>query len=236
MKDLAFMPILQESTFLFDNFLNTIYGSSKHDDLGISAYEKISNFSKNVSDVDTCEINQLYSIADSIDENSDDYRLNYPSEIKRLVDILSINQNRLWGTNVKNQNNFKKPSDEGILNRGELLSTSYIVSAGVPVILKTKSLDKYDFIPTGYINGLSSYPIQTLIDFIGLPNDWNFYYEFYQFISEFSTTATEGVIDWNNPLTTINKTVSTYSDWVGNEKTIDTLFSYQLYKGLGLIK
>jgi len=237
MKDLAFMPVLQESNFLFDNFLNTIYGNSAHNDLGVSSYEKISNFSKNISDVDTCEINQLYSLADSIEENTNDYRLNYPSEIKRLVDLLSINQNRLWGTNTKNENNFKKPSDEGILNRGELLSTNYTVSAGIPVVLKINSLNKYDFIPTGFINGLSSYPVQTLIDFIGLNvHDFNLYYEFYEFIPGSSEIITEGVIDWNNPQTTINKTISSYNEWVGNEKIIDTLFSYQLYKGLGLIK
>ena len=183
-KSLAFTPTLNNSTFLFDEFFPAILGKDlTHDDIGVKSYEKTSNFILNNSDVDTCGIDQLYNLANSINENTDDYMLNYPSEIKRLMDITSINQSRLWGSNAKNQNNFKYTSKEGILNRGNILSSNYSVSAGTPVILKTVSLDSYNLIPTGLLSGLSSYSLETLIDFIGLKQDsWRAFYEFYETI------------------------------------------------------
>lgn len=238
MKSLAFMPTLQDSTYMFDEFLPSIYGEYpfKHDDLGIKSYEKISNFTKNIADVDVCGINELYSLAASVNELTDDYQLSYPPDIQRLMDLISINQSRLWGSPAKNQNNFSKASEDGIFNRGTLLSNSYIVSAGTPIILRTKSLNKYDLIQTGNIKGLSSYPISTLIDFIGLDViTWNFYYEFYHFIPTISTTYYDNVIDWNNPQTTVNQNLSSFYQWLGDEQIVDQLFSYKLYNGLGLI-
>jgi hypothetical protein len=239
-KSFAFTPTLQESTYLFNNLLPSIFGyyPFNHTDLGIITYEKISNFVSNHSDVDLCGIDQLYSLADSINENTNDYILNYPLEIKRWVDLLSINQSRLWGSNAKNQNNFNTPSREGIFNRGELLSLSYKVSAGTPVVLKTKSLDSYQLVQTGKINNSLFYPLSTLVDFIGLNKNLSesrvFYYEFYEFIPEMSSAQVDNIIDFNNPQTTINNSLSTVFSWSGDEQTIDKIFSHELYKGLGL--
>lgn len=235
MKSVAFMDIFQNSTFLFDTFFGSIFGNNDHNDLGVSSYEKIANFIENNTDVDTCEIDQLYSIAQSTNENTDDYRLSYPNDLKRLVNLLSINQARLWGSELQDNNNFNSSSKNGVLNRGLLLTNFYNVSAGTPLILKSKSINRYELIPTGFINGLSSYPIKNLANFIGLPDDWPVYYEFYEYIPKTSQTQAEGIIDWSNPNTTINKNISSYYNWVGDQQTIDSIFSYHLYNGLGLI-
>lgn len=234
--DLAFTPTLNNSNFLFNKFLPSLIGDLGHEDLGVKSYEKIANFVSNTSDVDTCGIDELYSIADSINENTDDYMISYPRDVKRLMNIASINQSRLWGSTHMNQNNFSKPSNDGTLNRGDLVSNSYFVTAGTPLVLKTISLEQYRFIPTGYINGLSSYPLSSLANFLGLDQkDWNQFYEFYEFIPSTSTKYNNNVIDWNNPKTTLNQNLTSYFDWVGFEQTIDQLFSYQLYDGLGLL-
>jgi hypothetical protein len=237
MKSVSFIPSLDESEFLFEKFLGSMFGNTNHEDLGVSTYEKISNFLLNHSDLDTCEIDKLYNLASSIDENTNDYKLNYPPLIKRLMNLLSINKSRLWGSTPKNQNNFVKPSSEGILNRGNLLTNSYQVSAGTPILLKTTSLNKYNIIPTGNIDGLSSYNLSKLVNFIGLNTDnWQQYYEFYQFIPDTSQTYQNNVIDWENENTTLNPNLSSYESWVGNQKMIDLMFSYEMSKGLGLFR
>jgi hypothetical protein len=152
-KSYALTPTLYNSTYLFDNFFPSIYGSYPYDhyDLGIYSYEKIANYVLNHSDVDTCNLENLYSLSESVNRNTDDYKLNYPLEIKRLMDMLSINPSRLFGSTQKNQNNFKYPDENGNYNRGALLTSNYTVTAGVPVVLKTKSLEKYELIQTGPI-------------------------------------------------------------------------------------
>jgi hypothetical protein len=155
------------------------------------------------------------------------------------MDLLSINQSRLWGSPAYSENNFASPSIDGIFNRGDLLnSTTYQVSAGTPVILKTKSLEKYELIQTGTINDLNYYPIELLVDYIGLNGDtggaWQGYYEFYEFVPSYNNAQIDGIIDWNNQQTTLRKSLSSNYEWVANEKAIDRLFSYDLYKGLGI--
>ena len=238
MKSLAFMPVLQDSPFLFDNFLGSILGKYpfNHNDLSISSYEKIANFVPNITDVDTCGIDQLYNLANSVNFDIENFALNYPEEIKRLINLASINKSILWGTTSKKQNYFIEPSSDGIFNRGQLLTFSYMISAGSPVILHTRSLNSYNIIPTGPINGLTSYPLSTLASYIGLETNWQTYYNFYQFIPGYSKTQTEGVIDWNNPQTTITQTQSSLFEWIGDQQMLDKLFSYKLYNGLGLLK
>lgn len=241
MKSYSFMPILQESEFLYNKFLPSIFGSGifKHNDLGVSSYEKISNFVINNSDVDTCNIDQLYSLAQAVNETSNDYKLKYPNKTKRLMDILSINQSRLWGSPSYSQNNFSQSSDDGIFNRGELINTNtYQVSAGTPIILKTKALRKYELVQTGPINNSNYYSMDVLIDFIGLnkltDNMWKDFYEFYEFIPDYNNSQVDGIIDWNNEQTSLNKNLSSNYEWVAPEKNIDRLLSYDLYSGLGI--
>ena len=150
-KSFCFTPALYESETLLNLFLPSIFGTYpfSHFDLGVFIYEKISNFIKNTKDIDTANINHVYDMSDILDENTNDYRVNYPNNTKRIMDLVSINQSRLWGSSAMNQNNFINQSSEGILNKGSLLTLNYEVSAGTPVVLKTKSLKKYELIQTG---------------------------------------------------------------------------------------
>jgi len=150
-KSYAFTPSLIDSVYLFDVFLPSIYGIYPyfHDDMGVKIYEKISNFIPNTTDIDTCQIDNLYSLSDLLNANTDDYQLNYPSEIKRLMDILSVNQSKLLGSTPKNETYFERPSDDGTYNRGDLLNITSTINAGDNLILKTKSLNKYELVQTG---------------------------------------------------------------------------------------
>ena len=173
-KSLALTPTLEKSEFLFETFLPSIYGKFPyiHTDLGIYAYEKIANFVLNNSDVDTCEIKSLYSLAQSVNENIDNYYLNYPLDMKRDMNTLSINMSRLFGSTDKSQNDFSI-----LRNLGNLLSPDLgivgtggqsTITAGENVILKTKSLNKYEIISTGPINGKFEYTVDELAKFLKL--------------------------------------------------------------------
>jgi hypothetical protein len=114
MKSVSFQPTLREnSPMLYDNFLSSIFnlgGFSKHDALGIQSYEKIANFVSNQSDIDTCNINSLYDLAKSVNLDSDDFRLNYPIDIGKSMDLLSINESRIFGEKLNDSFNLIRAS------------------------------------------------------------------------------------------------------------------------------
>ena len=251
MKDIAFQPSIRDSNFMFDTFLGSIFGSYpfNHDDLGISSFEKISNFVGIHSDIDTCNVDNLYDMAASVDMGeSDDFRLTFPLRIKKLMDNVSINKSKLWGGVIQDNYNFKLLSDTVNFNKGPIIkSINYMITAGTPVVLKTKSTSEYKLINTGYYYsnnvsvlsalevGLSSYPIAMLADFLSLGYEWDIHYEFYEFSPQKHIRYEDGLIDWNNNQTTLDKSLSSYNDWIKDEGALDTLFAHELYKGLGLI-
>lgn len=250
MQTLAQMPILKDSPELFQNFLGSIFGKEPfyQDDLGMIAYEKIANFVGNHSDPDTCEIPQLYNLSQQIDYNSDDYLLNYPETIKRVMNLASVNLSKLLGTNCNCGSNYSPANDcakreicpycgrEKAVNRGELLSLNYTVTAGIPLVLKTKSLNFYKKIPTGELNDQTTYTLNILTSSLQLPKDWTDFYEFYEYIDAYNGGIIENWIDWNSEQTTISRTLSTYEDWYKDEGILDLFFNYELYKGLDLLR
>ena len=264
MHSLAFQPSLQESTNLFDSFLNAIFNIQTplgHDALGTLAYEKIANFVSNQSDIDTCNVNSLYDLSELVDLNTDDYRLNYPIGIQRSMDLLSINQSRIFGQKMNDFYNFINSSSNSNFNRGVVLnSLTYTVTAGNPVILKTKSLGSYKLIQTGPLdttgnsnvltvsnNGKSNYTLDDLAHYMELGDDWHKYYEFYEFVPSTNDVITNNLVDWDNTnlerekLLTFFKTnrggqyPDSYLNWNGDFGIMEFIFTYQLYKGLGLI-
>lgn len=239
MQSMAFMPSLNESTFLFEKFLGSIYGKYpfKENDIGVTLYEKIANFVSNVSDIDYCNIKQIYDIAQKIGMESEDFKLNYPPDIQRIVNYASINQSRLMGARSLQQDYFTTINNSDVLNRGKLItSLCYIVTAGTKLILKDKSINKYRIIETGTINGCDNYSLSVLAEFLGFTDsNWPSYYEFYEFTFGYDNKQLEGLIDWENPQTTITENLSTSKYWFGEEGFLDIELSYQLYKGLGII-
>lgn len=142
LKQHRFVPNLLDYDVLFDDFLGTIVGNLSSDptDIGRVVYEKIANFVDNTSDPDTCNINALYSLCEMYDIDINNYNFTYPGRLKRIMDILSISRNRLWGHREK----FDRDLD--ILRPGAILHpdnlgldidmTTYVVSADQPIVAK----------------------------------------------------------------------------------------------------
>jgi hypothetical protein len=132
-----FDPIKQLNSYRFQDFLldkgdslfeliGTFVGtlSSNPNYLGKLIYEKISNFTDNVTNIDTCNIESLKSMYDMLDEQFYTFgngNLYYPAELKRLIDLFSIKFSKLKGSRNKFSENFDSKgyfNDEIIKNGG----------------------------------------------------------------------------------------------------------------------
>ena len=239
LKSYAFTPKLNESPELFDKFFGSVYGQYpfKPNDPGVETYQKIANFVSNHNDIDTCNIDQLYSNSEMVDLLTDDFRLKYPASIQRLMDLASINQSRLRGSTDSAGLEFNARNQSGFFNRGTLISSfSYRVSGGIPLVLGNKTTyNPYKLIYTGRIGGKRYYDIDVLADYLGLPYPWRNEYEFYTYVPSTEGDQLEGIIDWNNPQTTISFSNSSSNVWSGHEGILETVFGYELYKGLNLL-
>jgi hypothetical protein len=232
LKQLAFMPVLQNSNFLFDSFLKTIFGKENYDDIGVKSYEKIANFVINHSDIDTCNTDQLYDLGKMVDVDTDDIRLNYPENIKRILNLASINESFLWGHNFQEVDVRKC-----VENQDPIDTTSFMVTAGIPMILKTNSLRSYRVINTGLIDGQSIYNIQYFLTSINIdPFFWRSEYDLYIGDTLTNEIKMNNIIDWNNNKTNISSNLSAAKlDWDVDEGILETLYSYNLFKGIGLL-
>ena len=240
MQSLAFTPALAESTFLFEKFLGSIYGKYpfKHTDIGVTLYEKIANYVSNISDIDFCNIKELYNLSNMMDINLQDFNLNYPEEIQRVLNFSSVNLSRLLGARSVEQDSFTTPNSQGKfnVNKTPITTLYYHVTAGIPLVLKNRSLNQYRLVNTGYINCSGIYTLDDFAKYLGFTDqNWPSYYQFFEFIPNYDGKQIAGLIDWNNPQTTINENLSSFNDWFGQGEYIDIQFSYELYNGLGLL-
>ena len=200
LKSYILQDTIANKTNFINWFLTKIFGTDVSDveGLGKTVYEKIENFVSNNSDIDTCNINALYSIAQELDLVFEDYRYKYPAGIKRLVDILSIKHRRLFGFRSQantdfDQENYNQVDDNVVYGRnlGDLISVSaYVVSAGTPIVANELFTNSFTLINTMLLprdgswelfnkytnyNLMSSYPLSSYDESWGwglsLPSD-----------------------------------------------------------------
>jgi hypothetical protein len=176
-------------------FIGSIFGSYPYEpnDLGVSTFSKIANFVDNTSDIDTCDIKHLYDMMSKIDFQDESFKLRFPEGISRIVDYASISPFKLMGVKCRCGDVFKSNEygygicsycgKEKQSNRGKKIdSLTYTVTAGIPIVLRYKNLDKkYRKISTGFIDNQSIYSITQLATSIGLSEEWRVDYEFYEY-------------------------------------------------------
>jgi hypothetical protein len=178
-----------------EGFMGSIFGSYPYqpNDLGISSFSKIANFVSNTSDIDTCDIKHLYDTMSKIDFQDESFRVRFPEGISRIIDYSSISPNKLMGVKCNCGDTFKSNEygyeicsycgKEKVSNRGKIIDTlTYEVTAGNFFVLHYKNLkDKYRKISTGLLDGKNVYTITNLATSIGLPEEWRFDYQFYEY-------------------------------------------------------
>lgn len=262
LKNYALQPTIAENDNLF-TFLSAIAGSSytTEDNFGTKTYEKISNFVANIQDIDTAEVNELYSLAELINNQFDNYNFNPPPVLKRALDLYSISHERLWGTREKYNINFNNASYH--TNLGNTL-TAYsidttIVSAGQKIVLNDIFIPSYyELLEVPQINSyasvtaanmqayfspsdtypLTAYPLSAFFGW-GVKTPVKQYYKFWVYKPGYTNTPVNNSIDWNTKTdglsTTLSESVSSITEWYKDGGILENIYSYYIYKGLDLI-
>jgi hypothetical protein len=229
-KSLALPENLNSNTKLFDSFFPAVVGTSdlsSNEDVGQITYEKIANFVINHADIDTCNIDQLLSLADQTAVAASDYAATYPTDIRNMLDIASISRSKLWG--IKDNTPILTQS------LGQQLNTlTDLLTAGTKIILKNKYNSSLSVIevPTLSTNQ-TTYTIDKLKGY-GLAEPIIDNYLFYIFNPAYTEEYIENIIDWTSSYTTQSFTASTLEEWYGEDGAIETAFRYLLTKNLFL--
>lgn len=229
-RSLALPENLQNNPTLFDKFFAASVGTgylSANQDLGQTVYERIANFTSNHSDIDTCNISQLLSLAEQTGTPASDYSAVYPADILNMLDIASVPRAKLWG--IKDDVPIFPQS---IGEKYDVFTA--IVTAGDKIILKNKFDSTLSLITVPLLEG--TIPIYPLSDFEGYgfvqPVTTN--YIFYKFDPVYSGNYIDNLIDWNSQYTTQSPTASTLEEWYGENGAIENAFRYLLTKNLFL--
>ena len=172
-KSYRFQDYLLDNSMVFDDFIGTTVGtlSSKPNEIGKVVYEKISNFTNNIHNIDVCGVQALKSMYEMLDEsfytfNNTTYNL--PAELNRLVDLFSINFSKLKGSYDKFDLNFNnkgynndylrqnnQPVNYGI-NKGEELDfLTAVLTAGKNIIAFEKFSETYRVLNTNILSSVS---------------------------------------------------------------------------------
>ncbi|MDB4464561.1 PKD domain-containing protein [bacterium] len=277
LESISFQRVLNESTSFQHNVLSPVVGDIDSDptEIGKTFYEKISNFTRNNIDVDTCNMEKLYSLASTVDVNIQDHKSVIPASLKRKLDMLSVSYNNLKGSRDSTEeslNNIGYISTFNIgRNLGKLIDPkTYNITAGVPIVTLELFNNIYKIVmpmtimnpddPTNMNAALSEYPLRSYNKKWGwglsFPEGESFmkYYDFFEFkpnvtrnypteSSEVEITSEymkdmydqlEGLIDWNNNLTTTDEDI-TYTDFIDKDQSfVDMSFEQTLRKGLSV--
>lgn len=258
-KQLAFQPLFTDTPLLFDEFLGSIFGTESTlpaESLGKKVYEKITNFVDNTATLDYSNIENLIGLCAQYGVDISKFGKSnylYPSDIRRLVDLLSINFSRLRGEQnlVGYQFNDRGYIDNELYstNRGAEVSLSYTVTGGNDLIAREKYSGKYkvlnSYLPLCAANitllTSNTYKLSDYNDTWGwglqLPaNDVNinYYYDFYTYIPSLTGEIVDGIINYDDSQTTLTYNLSSYSDWSQENGIISNMLANQLYVGLDL--
>lgn len=252
--------VLQESLLnkpvLFDDFLGQIVGDSESlpTELGKTIYEKIANFVSNNSDVDTCELDALRGHYESMGKDLEQFGVNYPPKLRRIINLLSIKPSKLFGSPNTFSQKFKQITNSGEKqNLGEEIpiQTGTFI-AGEPLVAFEKFSEKfkiiYNTIPPDTTGGYCS--AGEICPLSGINYNWGWglvtpntsisgaligqFYRFYKYIPYMPLKPIDSILDFNNPQNTYTNTQSSYETWTAYGGKMDEALSRALYEGLNL--
>jgi len=254
-------PTVDDSAFWKEQIINHAMGNywSYPWEGGKVIYEKIANFVDNVSDIDVSNIRAVYSMAESVSYRLEDYNYKYPALLSRVMDIVSIKHKKLFGSRNEFDEDYEHyghiDNENYAKNLGtELTTNTYIVTAGVPIIVnELYGPTKRKIVPlviggqptdAGYdseVGGLVTYPLSTYTAVWGwglsypITSPMEDYYTFYSYELARDDSHIEGVIDWSNWYTTLQESNSGYHDWSKQYGIAETIIDISIKQGLDLI-
>jgi PKD repeat protein len=257
-KDLRFQETLLDKDIFFTDFLGSIFGDETSDveALGKKVYERIRNFLDNTTNINTNEIIRLLSVGDMVGYQStvfDNNLANFPNKVQRIVSILSIAKNKLFGEDNKFIENFNSfgftTKDKYGKNLGDLIDTqSYTISSTHNIVAyekfsKTyKLLNTYQPLCAEVAPSSTTYMLSDYNDTWGWPLllptgasylDIPVYYDLYEFAPGFEGEIKGGILNFD--LTTVNYNTS-YNELVQSDGIYDNIILDTLYQALSITK
>lgn len=218
-KDISFQPLFLDNKVLFSDFLGSIFGNleAAQTSLGKVAYEKIENFVSNNVVLDYCNTEQLLSILKSLNLNDikfDRTNFKFPPALGRLINLLSINKNRLFGEESKFDRSFKTYGylnhDTYGKNLGSTITINHVVTAGYDIVAFEKYSGNYCLVNTYLPLCASNVAVDNKTYILSSYNDtwgWNLvlpedgygenlsnYYLFYEYKPNYTTTTLENIL------------------------------------------
>lgn len=265
-KDLRYQEALLTYNNMFDGFIGTIVGniSSSPNTLGKRVYEKAENFVDNTVDPDTCDVDALFSMCKMYGITIDQferYKFTTPANLRRVIDLLSIKQSKLWGTRNKFSKDFDingyNPGFNDFYgkNLGPEINIQYTIltagSASTPIVAQSKFSNDYIYINTDilssqhieYINGTETYNMSGFNKYWGWPlvlpenptyEDLKQSYRFFQYRPGFENTQYEGIINWGDVVTHLSEGLSSREDWIGEGRVMEEIIRFTLLDGLSV--
>lgn len=263
LKEYALQPTINQNSVFFDQYLPAVAGVSatNEDTYGGVVFEKIANYVANTADITTANVNEFYSLTKLLGLTLDNYNYDIPPTLSRIFDLYSTQQSVVWGARSQFARNFANKT--GHTNLGlsltaydisttmvsagqkivaqDLFRTDYYELLEVPAIpsyasITARNLDSYF---TGYVSStypLTAYPLSGFYGW-GLQTPVSNYYRFYVYDSKIDNQQKEGLVNWDDPYTTLPELSGTsHAEWIKDEGILETIFNYYIHKGLGLIK
>ena len=263
--DVSIQPVLRNTPVLLDNFIGSIVGnisSNIGNTIGKRVYEKISNFTNNNAAIDYCSVQSVDSGLKSVGNkltkyNKDNYL--FPCDMGRLIDIMSINFNRLRGTLTApkldfNTNGYNNSEVYGE-NLGSIINIDYIITAGKDIVAFEKTSQTFSLLNT-YLPLCASritmvspsaktYRLRNYNSTWGwgllLSNDTkmsisqqlNTVYIFYEYKSSSSSVVVGSIIDSNISANTSISNIS-YKEWSEPAGIMTNILANHIYKKLNL--
>jgi hypothetical protein len=243
---------LSDKHVLFNSFIGSIVGDSTSAPytLGKTLYEKIANFCNNNNDLDTANIQALLSLCDEYGINTGEANVEFPPQLRRIADLVSIKKSKLFGNFFQNGNNFNLDTMAllpGVTNIGDKIN----IDTGTFSL--SEALVAHEFFSNTYkvvkLPALSGYTLSSTFALSAYSPDWNLglvlydnitgadigaYYEFYRYKESITPPIMDSVINWNDSTLTLSFYNSGYDTWSNPGGVMESVLNYEITKGLRL--
>jgi hypothetical protein len=223
----------------FNLYLSAIAGPG--DTLG-KVYDKIHNFSKDFSDLEICTYESLIDKSIKLDSSIEDYGLEIPEELKRIFNFSTIPLQKLIGTRCVCNTNFVECQGckytnicsickfDKRNNLGNNISLTEYITAGDTIIYKENGDQLFNFLAIQpqesnvfKLNTLSAEPIYSK----GIDK-----FCFFRWDRTPQNNPVQSVVNYNDSRNMLNPSLSTNTDWYGDNGIVEEIFNYILTKNL----
>ena len=171
-KSYRFQSFMHDYDKLFDGVFTSFVGeaSSSPTTFGKTIFERTANFVSNNNDIDYCNVNNIQSFYDFLNEDIDFITPNPPPGLKRLYDLFSIKVSKLIGDYTRfdesyDTNFYTSSADSRNIDFSSPIDTlTYTVTADTKFVAKQKFNDEYITIKPQKIASLYFQPANELWD------------------------------------------------------------------------